>query len=482
MRVVSIAPTFASFRVHARALLDECARPEDLTWDDGSAGQASLFGAQASPAAPRASSRRNVPAAFLAQAEIAALHAAPSRWDLLYRLAFRLTHDEPSLLEDVVDPDVARFRELVMQVRKDEHRMHAFVRFRSVTAEDGGEVYVAWYEPEHDVLPLGAAHFARRYPNMRWAILSPSRSVVWDGAALESGPGAPRSEAPTTDALEELFRTYYASIFSPARTNLALFERHVPSRFRGSMPETAVVAELIRSAPERTRAMATKKTSPSLAFVPPDADHDELARAAQGCRACDLYERATQAVFGEGATNASLVLVGEQPGDQEDLHGHPFVGPAGRVLDEALVAAGIPRGEVYVTNAVKHFKWEPRGKRRIHSKPSPVEVHACRGWLETELSLVRPEVVVCLGATAAQALLGRTFKVTQQRGQVVDASPFAPHAVATWHPSAVLRADAADGSMERMREELAADLAVAARVAGLGASAVAPARPGRHAG
>ncbi len=469
MRVVTIEPTFASFRDAARALLDEGVRPELVTWDDGERQQPSLFDASV-PSAPGRRTTARVPAAFLARAEIAALHSDPSRWDVLYRLAFRLTHGEPGLLDDAADPDVVRLAELASAVRRDEHRMHAFVRFRRVEDEDG-EAFVAWYEPEHDVLALGGEHFARRYPNMRWAILSSRRSIAWDGRALEVGPGAPRVRAPEGDGLEELFRSYYASIFSPARTNLALFEKHVPSRFRAEMPETAVVAELVRDAPERTRAMAAKKTSPSLAFVPPHADRDELARAAQACRACDLYARATQAVFGEGSTSASLVLVGEQPGDQEDIQGHPFVGPAGRVLDEALERAGIPRREVYVTNAVKHFKFEQRGKRRLHSKPNPVEVHACRGWLETELALIQPEVVVCLGATAAQALLGRTFKVTQQRGQIVDASPFAAQAVATWHPSAILRADKTDGSMERMREELVSDLTLAARTAGIGAHA-----------
>jgi uracil-DNA glycosylase len=161
--------------------------------------------------------------------------------------------------------------------------------------------------------------------------------------------------------------------------------------------------------------------------------------AARGCQACDLYKRGTQTVFGEGPRRAEVMMVGEQPGDAEDLAGHPFVGPAGKLLDRALVEAGIDRAVVYVTNVVKHFKWEPRGKRRIHAKPNGAEIAACRPWLETEIALVKPRVLVLLGATAAQALLGRAFKVSQQRGLFVP-SPLAPRVTATVHPSSILRA------------------------------------------
>src|SRR5579864_1114316 len=164
-----------------------------------------------------------------------------------------------------------------------------------------------------------------------------------------------------------------------------------------------------------------------------------LQKAAKDCRACDLWQRGTQTVFGEGAPHAKVILVGEQPGDKEDLEGKPFVGPAGGLLDKALVDAGIDRAKVYVTNAVKHFKWEPRGKRRIHKKPNAAEIAACRPWLETEIAVVRPEVILCMGATAAQSLLGRDFRVTQHRGEFLESS-LAPAVMATIHPSAILRA------------------------------------------
>jgi uracil-DNA glycosylase family protein len=194
----------------------------------------------------------------------------------------------------------------------------------------------------------------------------------------------------------------------------------------------------------------------------PTQSLDELRASAADCRACDLWERATQTVFGEGAATARVMLVGEQPGDQEDRAGAPFVGPAGKLLDRALDEAGIDRRSIYVTNAVKHFKWRPSGsgKRRIHDKPSWTQIGACLPWLESELAVVRPELVVCLGATAAQALLGRDFRVTKNRGRVLE-SPLAPRVVATVHPSSILRAQGEAARAEQLADFIA-DLRAAA--------------------
>src|SRR5215467_4605356 len=185
--------------------------------------------------------------------------------------------------------------------------------------------------------------------------------------------------------------------------------------------------------------MANRRLQTAAPLIPAKATLPALRAAAAGCKACDLWKLGTQTVFGEGRVNARVLLVGEQPGDKEDLQGRPFVGPAGAVLDKALVAAGIDREDVYVTNIVKHFKWEPRGKRRIHKKPNAVEINACRPWLEAEIALVKPKVIVALGATAAQALLGPQFRVTKQRGEFLE-STLAPYIMATVHPSSILRA------------------------------------------
>jgi uracil-DNA glycosylase family protein len=190
--------------------------------------------------------------------------------------------------------------------------------------------------------------------------------------------------------------------------------------------------------------------------IPPEPTIDKLRVAAADCQACDLWKTGTQTVFGEGNSKGRVMLVGEQPGDQEDIQGHPFVGPAGKVLDQALAAAGIDRNETYVTNAVKHFKWEPRGKRRIHKKPNSLEINACKPWIEAEIEVLHPAVIVCLGATAAQALLGRQFRVSTQRGVWVP-SPLAPFVMATVHPSSLLRApddETRRREMERFIEDL----------------------------
>ena len=183
----------------------------------------------------------------------------------------------------------------------------------------------------------------------------------------------------------------------------------------------------------------SNETATAAPLIPPRPTLARLQKAAHACQACPLWKTGTQTVFGEGSSHAKVIFVGEQPGNDEDLAGKPFVGPAGKLLDKALVEAGIKRDEVYVTNAVKHFKWEPRGKRRIHKKPNAREIAACRPWLDAELDLLKPQVVVCLGATAAQALIGKNFKVSQRRGELIK-SPLAPNVIATAHPSSILRA------------------------------------------
>jgi DNA polymerase len=202
--------------------------------------------------------------------------------------------------------------------------------------------------------------------------------------------------------------------------------------------------------------MAKRGGDKAQALVPIGRTVEELREESQGCRACDLWRRATQTVFGEGAGRPKIMFIGEQPGNQEDQEGKPFVGPAGKLLDSALEEAGIDRGKIYVTNAVKHFKWEPRGKRRIHKKPSLAEINACHPWLDAEIAVLKPQVIVCLGATAAQALLGRAFRVTQQRGELMK-STLAPLVMATVHPSSILRApdeETRHSEMQRFIQDL----------------------------
>jgi uracil-DNA glycosylase family protein len=260
--------------------------------------------------------------------------------------------------------------------------------------------------------------------------------------------------------------------FNPAHVKVHAMQAEMPKKYWRNLPEAAVIPTLLQDAPERVKTMmkksAAKETKLPNEFPPAPIPETEslktMAAAAQSCRACPLYLHATQAVFGEGSKHARIILLGEQPGDQEDLAGKPFVGPSGKLLDRALEEAGIDRTEVYVTNTVKHFKWEPRGKRRIHQKPNSREIAACRPWLEAELRLVRPKVLVCLGATAAQAICGALFRVTRERGKVLE-SPLAPRVVATVHPSSLLRAPDEE-TRKREYELFVRDLRVALKAAG----------------
>lgn len=333
--------------------------------------------------------------------------------------------------------------------------MHAFVRFRR-TVVDGQEHFIAWYRPAHPILERVAPFFAERYPGMPWTLFTPERSAHWDGETLRFGPGSPNGEAPKPDELDALFLTYYASVYNPARANLQLFEHHVPRRLQGGLPEATLARDLVRRSEGRVAEMRAPKVSASSALVRDTLD--ECAVAARTCRACPIGEHATQVVFGEGPRNASLMLVGEQPGDEEDLSGRPFVGPAGRLLDEMLGQVGLPRERLYVTNAVKHFKWEPRGKRRLHSRPNRAEIDACNGWLLAEIQAVRPRMILCLGATAAQSFCGPEFRIGRDRGKP-SPTPWAPWWMATYHPSALLRAD--EPTRRALERDLLADLAQA---------------------
>jgi probable DNA metabolism protein len=454
----TIAPTFAAWRATARSLLARDVDPAAITWiDDAQSGLWTMSEAPASitPASPAP----RVPPEFLALAELAAHHRDPARWSLLYRLLHRLTHGEPDLLARAVDPDVTSLRARVAAVRRDEHKMHAFVRFRRVV-HAGDEHFVAWHRPDHRIVPLAAPFFARRFANMRWTILTPDASASWDGEHLHFGPGAPRSAAPAGDDLDDLFLTYYRSTFNPARLNLRAMRAEMPRKHWASLPEAGAIAELVREAPARTAAMLVTPASASAAFVPAARQLPVLRDAAAACRACDLAACATRTVFGEGPQHARLMLVGEQPGEHEDLEGRPFLGPAGRLLDDLLAGADLDRRAIYVTNAVKHFKHTRKGTRRIHARPSPAEVTACRAWLDAEIEAVRPAVIVCLGSTAARSFLGPRFNAARGRGRVF-ATPWAPAWLATLHPAAVLRTtdDVARG---RALAHLQADLRLAA--------------------
>jgi probable DNA metabolism protein len=460
------APGFEGFRGAARRLLASNTPPEEITWQAPS-GQVELFGHEAMPVEPSGAPRPRVPKAYVELAEPASFHRDTARFDVLYRVLYRLLNGEPCLLDVASDQDVTRLRGLAQSVQRDVHKMHAFVRFRRVLTADG-ERFVAWHRPEHPILQLAAPFFRDRFPSMHWSILTPDASCFWDGKELVFAAGAPRSAAPSTDELEDMLLTYYRAIFNPARLNLRAMQAEMPVKHWPTLPEARVIGELLRDSPGRVRQMLESAESASAAFLPDVETLASLAAAAAGCTACPLHAPATRTVFGEGPAAAELMLVGEQPGDEEDLQGRPFVGPAGRVLNEALERAGIERSDVYVTNAVKHFKFMPRGKRRLHQRPRAGEVISCRAWLDAELRAIKPRVIVCLGNTAAQSFLGNRFNLQRYRGHAFR-TPWAEVWLATYHPAAILRALTSEARDEAFAA-LVADLRTARQVLRTGAA------------
>ena len=456
------------WRAAARSLLARDVRPDMIDWTIGPEIPG-LFASEllATSFSAQSTHQIKVSREFVTLCSTVILHSDPTRFALLYRLLWRL-RDERDLLRVGVDADVSRADLLVKAVRRDMHKMKAFVRFKEIF--DVGPLFLAWFEPTHHIVEATAPFFARRFTTRRWSILTPETAAHWDGATLTFGPGARREDVPTSDRLEDLWRSYYASIFNPARLKVKAMQSQMPKKYWHNLPEADLIAPLIESAQRRTQEMIDRSPITGrmrgVANVPrrsldnrtQQSSLGDLRSAAANCRDCGLWKTATQTVFGEGLTSAPIMLVGEQPGDQEDLVGRPFVGPAGTLLDRALEAAGISRPQIYVTNAVKHFKFEPRGKRRLHKKPTEIEIAACYQWLEREVELVKPALIVALGATAARALLGRTTPVQANRGKLVDC--FAGiQVLVTVHPSFLLRIP--EDTKAREFERFVADLKLA---------------------
>ena len=469
MRAVVLATPddFDGWRDAARALVGAGVPPGEVAWRVAGEGR-DLLGGDALPVT--AVPGFTVPKTFIELARRVACNADPERFALLHAALVQL-RTRPKLLEDQADRLVNRLYLLDKGVRRDVHKMRAFVRFREVEDPDG-ERFAAWFEPEHHIVRLNSGFFVRRFAQMRWSILTPELCAHWDIAALSFTPGAAKGDAPSGDPIEAVWKTYYSHIFNPARLKVNAMTKEMPKKYWKNLPEAALIPDLIAGAAERTRGMIETAprhprvggdpSSPRVGVMGPRLRGDDaverLRAEAATCTRCPLHAPATQTVFGEGPPTARLMFVGEQPGDQEDLAGRPFVGPAGQVFDRALAAAGIERASTYVTNAVKHFKFEPRGKRRIHAKPGAGEIEACRWWIEQERAAIAPAVTVALGATAARSLTGRVVTIGKERGRPL-ALPDGSELWITVHPSFLLRIedrDAAAIEFDRFVADLAA--------------------------
>ncbi len=436
--------TLAGWKAAARSALARGLPPDTVEWQDMADPQPVLVLENPDSEAAASTTGARVPRAFHEIAELVSCHHDRARWSLLYRIVWRLQHGEPHLLDIAVDPDVHALEQMKKAVSRDVHKMRAFVRFREVSTADGSW-FVAWFEPQHHIVELNAPFFVDRFAGLRWSILTPERCAHWDRLNLTFSPGVTAADAPAADAKEGLWRTYYTNIFNPARVKVAAMKSEMPQLYWKNLPEAALIPQLVAEAPARVAAMRAaseaRRPAPEVyspAPVPHSTDLKKLHDAAATCRACPLWKDATQVVFGEGPKTAKVLVVGEQPGDSEDRAGQPFIGPAGKLFDRALGDAGVDRSLLYVTNAVKHFKWTPAGKRRIHAKPNAREMAACRPWLEAEVRAIEPTLIVCLGGTASSSVLQRPVKVMESRG-TVEPSPFGIPALITIHPSALLR-------------------------------------------
>jgi DNA polymerase len=392
------------WRQATRALVLTDVEPDALTW---------VVGGEIEPL-PDATGSFHVPRALVSLASQAIQARNAERFGLLYSLVWRVNAGE-KLLEDDSDPDLSLARRMALAVRADAHRMRTNIRFLPVV-EDGGTRFLGWFEPAHFVLQANAQLIVRRFPELPLSIVTPDGAAHWDGSSLLFGSGLRHAE--DDEALQAWWERHRDMLLEQANADV-------------SVPEAEAVDEAPRP-PDRPA------LGPVVLHARPDPALLRSAKEASSCRRCPLYEPATQVVFGEGPVDAPVMFVGEQPGDQEDTIGRPFVGPAGQMMDRAMEEAGIDRRTVYVTNAVKHFKFTPRGKRRIHQTPEVPEIQACRFWLDVERGHVRPRLLVAMGGSAARSVLGRPVTIGRERGRPIQ-MPDGQTVFVTVHPSFLLR-------------------------------------------
>ena len=444
---------FVDWRTKARELLQHNIEPSIVFWQDAKSNQDLLFQNEPLyfPSSSKERSEFLIPKQFIPFAATLACHRNSIKWEKLYLLLWRVVHEGKQLLEISSDPLMHDLLLMLKAIKRDAHKMKAFVRFCKFNDEEGLEYFLAWYKPDHLIVRLVAPFFQRRFEVMRWTIVTPDETVSWSGEELIYSEGKTIITNPE-DALEGLWQTYYRAIFNPARVKIKAMKREMPVRYWHNLPETKMIPALLKEAPERVETMMRHQeglATSAADFLPNEQSSSlsQLEQHAKKCQGCPLYQNAKQTVFGVGSSSAQLILVGEQPGDKEDLAGAPFVGPAGQLLDEVLHRLNIKRESLYLTNAVKHFKYSLKGDFRLHRSPSIHEINACKPWLLSEIELIKPKVVLCLGLTAAKSLINPAFRIKQERGQLKQEANF--FIGATYHPSALLRAPSL-----QVREEL----------------------------
>lgn len=455
MRMEHAPASFREWCGQVRSLIDRQASPKEVVWNERPEQEwLPGLGEEDARVDESESPESETTGLFGRIARQVYCHRDPAKWSLLYRVLWRLRHENRNLLLILSDADVDHLRRLEREVRRDTYRMTQFVRFKPAPGEQGDRL-IAWHRPDHDVLELAVPFFVKRFASLTWSIVTPLKSAHWDGTEVRFAEGLPRAADDSTDEIESLWRIYYASVYDPARLNIKAMKAQMPVRHWATLPESSMIISLSQASSERMTDMIEHAAPSAAAYLPASRSLASLRTAAASCQGCALHCSATQTVFGTGPADASVMLVGEQPGDEEDLSGLPFVGPAGRVLNQALTDAGLDRNRLYLTNAVKHFKFVPAGKVRKHQKPSYADIVACRPWLEAEFAALHPSVVVCLGASAAKALFGSGFRLSDARGKWHTAHGI-DRILPTYHPAAVLRAqpEARDGLYSLLVDDL----------------------------
>ncbi len=459
---------FEAWRAAARVLASAGVSAGDIRWASADEPP-DLFGCEPVPTA--GTRRIHATNEYMALAKTVSFHSDPERWDLLYAALLRM-QDHRGILSNIADPLICRLNDLAKAVRRDIHKMHAFVRFHELTSHGPRRRFAAWFEPTHPILQAAAPFFVKRFFDMDWMIATPEGVARFDGKVTLSEPVA-KPDLPA-DESHHLWQIYFANIFNPARIKTNAMRAEMPVKYWKNLPETQLVPQMLADAPRRVRAMAKAGATEAPAFAskvtarvriapstePPTTMAEAKAQAA-GCTRCTLCAAATQTVWGEGPVDAPLMVVGEAPGDMEDLRGRPFIGPAGQLFHAAMAEAGLDSTKAWLTNAVKHFKFVPRGKRRLHQSPHSGEIQHCRFWLAFERRFVSPRLTVAMGASAAYALTLDRTALSARRGSIEAATDGGPVLI-TWHPSHLLRLSGPDSI--KARQEFVADLALAASI------------------
>lgn len=466
---IPLIGSFESWRAKARLALSHQIAPEDISWNDDAGG---LFGGVDLPDEIVAIEAK-VPAAYFDLAKTAVWHSEPQRYSILYTALWRIAKSDGHPISPV-DPLGATIHRMAKSVRRDIHKMHAFVRFQELPSDTERRRFIAWFEPEHFITEPGSSFFAKRFADMDWMIATPTVCASFDGRCIAFSEYSGKPILPGDD-IEGLWGTYFANIFNPARIKLNAMRSEMPVKYWKNMPETKLIPEMLANADSRVQKM--RDAMPSVAPVGAEristryraqlpqaveraSSLEDLETALQKCRRCRLCETATQAVPGIGRQSAKLMIVGEQPGDREDLEGRPFVGPAGSLLTKIIEEVGLPRENVYLTNAVKHFKFSVSGKKRIHQNPNRSEIDHCRWWLDQEIEFVKPKVILALGASASYGVTGNIAKQSDRRGTI---EPLANGSTAmfSWHPFYILRLpndEARRVVMAQFRQDIASAL------------------------